>query len=456
MKSLPRSHVFFVGLMLFSLFFGAGNLIFPPILGQQAGDSFIYAISGFILTGVGLPLLTVIAIALSGRDMQHLASRVHPKFGILFAVVVYLSIGPSMGIPRVANVAFEMGVRSFVPESLQSSSWVLFVYTLVFFCVVYWLCLNPSKLVVRVGNILTPLLLISITILFIAAMMGPLGEAQPAIKEYAVSPGFKGFMEGYLTMDTIAALAFGIIVINAIRDQGVQDKRTITRAAIQAAIIAGVGLSLVYAALGFLGVTSVTGLGYAANGGQLLTQIVQQLFGEAGLILLAAIVTLACLTTCIGLVSACSQYFSTLLGRFTYNQIAFIICVLGLLVANLGLNKIISISIPILLIIYPVSIVLIILSLSHRLFGGRQSVYVGALVGTFIISIFDGLKQADIQFDTILSWLKMLPLYNQGIGWLVPAIVGGVIGYLLGLIWPESKRFFYKVTRKFKTYFKKK
>lgn len=439
MKSLSRTHVFFVGLMLFSLFFGAGNLIFPPILGQQAGDNFVYAIAGFILTGVGLPLLTVIAIALSGRDMQHLAGRVHPKFGILFAVIVYLSIGPSMGIPRVANVAFEMGMRSFVPESLQSSSWVLFAYTFVFFCVVYWLCLNPSKLVVRVGNILTPLLLISIAIMFIAAMMGPLGEVQPAMKEYATSPGFKGFMEGYLTMDTIAALAFGIIVLNAIRDQGVKDKQAITKAAIQAAIIAGIGLSLVYAALGFLGVTSVTAHGYAQNGGQLLTSIVQQLFGQYGLMLLAGIVTLACLTTCIGLVSACSQYFSTLIHRLSYNQIAFIICVLGLLVANLGLNKIISISIPILLVIYPVSIVLIILSLVHRLFGGRRSVYVGALLGTFLISIFDGLKQAHIEFDSIMPWLKQIPLYNEGIGWLVPAIAGGILGYLLGLIWQEER-----------------
>jgi LIVCS family branched-chain amino acid:cation transporter len=426
--------------MLFSLFFGAGNLIFPPILGQQAGENFAFAIFGFILTGVGLPLLTVIAIAISGRDMQHLAGRVHPKFGIVFAVIVYLSIGPSMGIPRVANVAFEMGMRSFVPESLQASKWVLFAFTFVFFCLVYWLCLNPSKLVLRIGNVLTPLLLLSIAALFIAAMMSPLGEAHPAVQEYAASPGFKGFMEGYLTMDTIAALAFGIIVINAIRDTGVQDKRMITKAAVQAGIIAGVGLSLVYAALGFMGVTSVTELGYAQNGGQLLTQIVQQLFGQFGLVLLSVIVALACLTTCIGLVSACSQYFSTLIKRLRYNQIAFIICVLGLLVANLGLNTIISISIPILLVIYPVSIVFILLSFCHRWFGGRASVYIGALIGTMLVSVFDGLKQANIPVESVTEWLKHLPLYEQGIGWIVPAVVGGGIGFLFGIIRPHPSQ----------------
>ncbi|MGG4394160.1 branched-chain amino acid transport system II carrier protein [Paenibacillus thiaminolyticus] len=434
MKSLSGSHVFFVGLMLFSLFFGAGNLIFPPILGQQAGDSFAVAILGFILTGVGLPLLAVIAIALTGRDVQHLAGRVHPKFGILFAIIAYLSIGPFMGIPRVANVSFEMGMLPFLSEPLQANGWMLLAYTLVFFGLVYWLCLNPSKLVDRVGKILTPLLLVSIAGLFISAMMNPLGEAQAAVQEYATSPGFKGFMEGYMTLDTIAALAFGIIVINAIRDQDVQDKRAITKATIQAAVIAGVGLSLVYAALGWLGVTSVTEFGYAKNGGQLLTLIVQKLFGQSGLILLAIIVTLACLTTCIGLVSACSQYFSTLFHRLSYNQVAFLTCVVGLLVANLGLNTILSVSVPVLLVIYPVAIVLIIMSLGHSLFGGRPSVYAGALIGTVLISLFDGLKEAKVPVEQVTEWLKHIPLYKQGIGWVIPAIAGGIIGWLVGWI----------------------
>lgn len=435
MKSLSKSHVFFVGLMLFSLFFGAGNLIFPPILGQQAGDSFAVAILGFIVTGVGLPLLAVIAIAMTGRDVQHLAGRVHPKFGILFAIIAYLSIGPFMGIPRVANVSFEMGMRPFLTEPLQPNGWVLLAYTLAFFVLVYWLCLNPSKLVARIGKILTPLLLLSIAALFISAMMSPLGEAQPAVQEYATSPGAKGFMEGYLTLDAIAALAFGIIVVNAIRDQGIQDKRAITKSAVQAGVIAGVGLSLVYAALGWLGVTSVTEFGYAKNGGQLLTQIVQKLFGQSGLLLLAVIVTLACLTTCIGLVSACSQYFSTLFRRLSYKQVAFLTCVAGLLVANLGLNTILSVSVPVLLVIYPVAIVLLMMSLGHRLFGGRPSVFAGALIGTVLISLFDGLNEAKVPVEQVTEWLKHhLPLYKQGVGWVIPAVAGGIIGWLIGWV----------------------
>lgn len=281
MNTVSKKHIFFTGLMLFSLFFGAGNLIFPPMLGQNAGENFWPAMIGFLLTGVGLPLLTVIAISLSGNGMQQLASHVHPLFGIFFTVIVYIAIGPSMGIPRVANVAYEMGVSSFLPETIRSSSLVLFVYTIIFFTIVFWLSLNPSKLVDRIGNVLTPILLLSIFLLFVKSVFTPLGQSGPAMQEYQTSPIFKGFMEGYLTMDTISALAFGIIVVNAIRSKGVNDRKSIAIATAKAGLIAATGLVLVYGALGWLGATSVS-LGYAKNGGQLLTVIVQQLFGPYG------------------------------------------------------------------------------------------------------------------------------------------------------------------------------
>ncbi|PEF74479.1 branched-chain amino acid transport system II carrier protein [Bacillus pseudomycoides] len=430
MNTVSKKHVFFTGLMLFSLFFGAGNLIFPPMLGQNAGENFWPAMLGFLLTGVGLPLLTVIAISLSGNGMQQLASHVHPLFGILFTVVVYIAIGPSMGIPRVANVAYEMGVSSFLPETIRTSSLSLFIYTVIFFTIVFWLSLNPSKLVDRIGNVLTPILLFSIFLLFAKSVFTPLGNSGPAMQEYQTSPIFKGFMEGYLTMDTISALAFGIIVVNAIRSKGVEDRKAVAIATTKAGLIAATGLVLVYGALGWLGVTSVS-LGYAKNGGQLLTVIVQQLFGPYGLALLAVIVTLACLTTCVGLVSACSQYFSTLFTKFSYKGIAGIICVLGLLVANLGLTKIIAISVPILLVVYPIAIVLVLLSLLHKYFGGYRSVYVGALIGAAVISMFDGLKQGNVSVTFVTSYFEFIPFYNEGIGWLLPAIAGATIGLVV-------------------------
>ncbi|PEY30285.1 branched-chain amino acid transport system II carrier protein [Bacillus cereus] len=430
MNTVSKKHIFSTGLMLFSLFFGAGNLIFPPMLGQNAGEHFWSAMLGFLLTGVGLPLLTVIAISLSGNGMQQLASHVHPMFGIFFTVIVYIAIGPSMGIPRVANVAYEMGVSSFLPEAVRASGFTLLIYTIIFFAIVYWLSLNPSKLVDRIGNVLTPILLLSIFVLFVKSVFTPLGQSGPAMQEYQTSPIFKGFMEGYLTMDTISALAFGIIVVNTIRSKGVKDRKAIAIATTKAGLIAAIGLVLVYGALGWLGVTSVS-LGYAKNGGQLLTVIVQQLFGPYGLSLLALTVTLACLTTCVGLVSACSQYFSTLFTKFSYKSLAGTICVLGLLVANLGLTKIIAISVPILLVVYPIAIVLVLLSLLHKYFGGYRSVYVGSLIGAAVISIFDGLKQGNVPVTFITSYFESIPLYNEGIGWLLPALTGAIIGFLI-------------------------
>ena len=430
MKTVSKKHIFSTGLMLFSLFFGAGNLIFPPMLGQNAGEHFWSAMLGFLLTGVGLPLLTVIAISLSGNGMQQLASHVQPTFGIFFTVVIYIAIGPSMGIPRVANVAYEMGVSPFLPEAVRVSGFTLLIYTIIFFALVYWLSLNPSKLVDRIGNVLTPILLLSIFVLFVKSVFTPLGQSGPAMQDYQTSPIFKGFMEGYLTMDTISALAFGIIVVNAIRSKGVKDRKAVAIATTKAGLIAAIGLVLVYGALGWLGVTSVS-LGYAKNGGQLLTVIVQQLFGPYGLSLLALIVTLACLTTCVGLVSACSQYFSTLFTKFSYKSLASIICVLGLLVANLGLTKIIAISVPILLVVYPIAIVLVLLSLLHKYFGGYRSVYVGSLIGAAVISIFDGLKQGNVPVTFITSSFESIPLYNEGIGWLLPALAGAIIGFVI-------------------------
>lgn len=208
------------------------------------------------------------------------------------------------------------------------------------------------------------------------------------------------------------------------------DRKSIAIATAKAGLIAATGLVLVYGALGWLGTTSVS-LGYAQNGGQLLTVIVQQLFGPYGLLLLSLIVTLACLTTCVGLVSACSQYFSTLLTTFSYKTFASIICALGLFVANLGLTKIIAISVPILLVVYPIAIVLVLLSLLHKYFGGYRSVYVGALIGAAVVSVFDGLKQGGIPVSFITSNFEFIPLYNEGIGWLLPALAGALIGFTI-------------------------
>jgi len=420
-----------VGLMLFALFLGAGNIIFPPLLGQLAGESLIISIFGFLITGVGLPLLAVIAIAKSGGDLQEIASRVHPLFGLIFTVVVYLVIGPLFAIPRTATVSFEIGVAPFLPEALLTEAWPLIVFSLLFFTITVLFALNPTKLVDRIGKILTPILIVVISLLAIKSMVTPMGDIGPSQGAYKESPFFESFLQGYLTMDVLAALVFGIVVIHALQDKGVRNKQALVKSTIFAGIIAAIGLSLVYIALSYIGATSTEAIGTQDNGGSILALSSNALFGNFGSIILAMTIAFACLTTSIGLVAATSQFFEKLTPKVSYKTYVLIFAGFSAVIANVGLTQLINFSVPVLLAIYPLAIVLMILSFIDKSFNRAPIVYGLALLFTSFISIFDGFKAAKITFPAVEAVFSNLPLYSQGIGWLIPGIVGGLIGFII-------------------------
>lgn len=420
-----------VGLMLFALFFGAGNLIFPPALGQAAGEMVWQSMLGFFITGVGLPLLGVIALARAGGGLQTLTERVNPVFGLIFAVILYLAIGPFFGIPRTGTVAFEMSALPFLPEGM-SGGVPLFLFTVFFFAITYWLALNPSKLVDRIGNILTPLLLLIIGSVLVKAIITPVGKLGKPSPEYQDSPLVKGFMDGYLTMDTLGALAFGIVVITAVKKPGMK-KETVTKMVIKAGVIAAICLAGVYGILAYLGATS-QGLGKSENGGQILTNVVAQLFGQPGNLLLGLAVALACLTTSVGLVTACGEFASKMFPKLSYNRVILVLCIFSTGVANLGLSQLIKVSVPVLVAIYPIAIVLILLSFFHDAFSGRHEVYLGSIIATAIVSIADGLKAFGLKLGSIEQVYSYIPLYADGIGWLVPALIGAIAGFIIALI----------------------
>lgn len=429
---LSKRESLVIGLMLFALFFGAGNMIFPPALGQAAGSNLWPALIGFIITGVGLPLLGVIAVGVSGGNLQAMAGRVHPAFGVIFPTIVYLAIGPMFGIPRTGTVAFEMGASPFLSEGLRTGTWPLFLYTVVFFGLTFWLALNPSKLVGRIGKILTPVLLALIVMLLIKSWLDPIGGLAQPTETYASTPFVNGFLEGYLTMDTLGALVFGIVVINAIRDRGVTDAQNVARNAVRAAVVAGAGLAFFYLVLGYLGGTSAV-LGESDNGAQILAQVSHELFGPVGVLLLGSAVTIACLTTSVGLVTATSLFFSRLLQGVSYRRAVAVLCLVSLGVANLGLTQIIAISVPVLVAVYPIAIVLILLTLLDQMFSIRTPVFAGALAGTALISLFDGLAAFAVPLGAWGQWLALIPLQPEGIGWLIPAFIGGIVGGMWNL-----------------------
>ncbi|MFE8697027.1 branched-chain amino acid transport system II carrier protein [Cytobacillus sp. FJAT-53684] len=431
-SKLSSKQIMAVGLMLFALFFGAGNMIFPPFLGQDAGTNVWTAIIGFLITGVGLPLLAIIAIARVG-DVQTMASRVHPVYGVIFTVVMYLVIGPLFAIPRTATVSYEIGMIPFLSESAINSPVPLIIFSIVFFIITAWLAMNPTKLVDTIGKVLTPALLIILGIIVVKSLITPLGDAQAPTGAYVDGAFFKGFVEGYLTMDTIAALVFGIIVISSIQGLGVTNKKSITKICVQAGLIAAAGLALVYIALAFIGSTAPDALGLQQNGGAILSGAASYLFGSFGSIILALAIVFACLTTSIGLVSACATYFNKLLPRYSYKTIVLIFSIFSTIIANIGLTQLINFSVPVLVIIYPLAIVLIVLSFFHNAFKGYSLVYICALIPTGIISLLDGLNTAGVNVSGVMDALSFLPLFSQGIGWVVPAIVGAIVGYFIAL-----------------------
>lgn len=424
---LGKKNMLLISFMLFSLFFGAGNLIFPPFLGQNAGNRTLPAMVGFLGTAVILPVLGVIVVArFDGLD--RLGAQVSKRFGLVFAVLIYLSIGPGLGIPRAASVPFEMAVAPYLPEGTNKTLWMV-AYSLVFFLIALWLCMNPRKLVSRIGNFLTPALLILIVFLFVSFLLRGEVSIAPAQAAYADGALLKGFVEGYQTMDTIAALNFGLVIATTLTSFGLKEKKDLLRNTVYAGTAAGIILALVYAMLSYMGMCSSGVYEIQENGAWTLRCIVYQLFGQPGAILLAAIFTLACLTTCVGLINSVSQYFSTLFKRVSYRMWVLLITGFSFLVCNLGLSAILSISVPILNAIYPVSIVLILLGLSHGLWKNNRFVYPMTVAGTACVSVLYA-----------LGWLGLnrLPLYSQGFGWVSVALVMMALSIVLNFLLPKK------------------
>lgn len=429
-----------IGLMLFSLFFGAGNLIFPPSLGQAAGSNVGTAIIGFLITGVGLPLMGVLAIGLSGsNDAGALARRVHPRFASVLMVSTYLTIGPLFAIPRTGAVSYEVGIKPFLSGDVGSQGMGIIIYSVIFFVITCWLSLNPSKIVDRVGKILTPALLIMLGFLVSQTFINPMGVPQAPLADYQSYSFFKGFQEGYLTMDTLASIVFGIIVINAIKSKGVSNSREIAKVCTCSGLIAAGCLGVIYVSLAYLGATSVGTIGQAANGGIILSKVANIYYGSFGNLVLGLAIIFACLTTSIGLVSSCATFFSEFFPQVSYRNMVFLLSIFSLIIANVGLTQLISFSVPVLVTIYPMVIVLIFLSFLNPLFGGRTEVYRYSMLFTVVVSIVDGLKAANLPLGMVGKlFSSYLPMFDLSLGWLIPAVAGALLGYVISFISTSS------------------
>ena len=422
-----------IGLMLFALFFGAGNLIFPPYLGQQAGTNTIPAMVGFLITGCGLPLLGVVSVGWSGKNLQGMGARVTPWYGIFMVAAISLTIGPFFAIPRTCSTSYEMSVVPILGSFGQAG---LFVYSLLFFALTWWLSVSPSKLVDRVGKLLTPIMLVLLFALFAAYIAAPMGEWQaPAAAKYgdAASAFSSGFIEGYNTMDGLAGLLFGILVVDAVRLTGRTDPHAIAGDTLRSGVVAMFFMCIIYVFLGFIGASSVVPLGMQENGAPLLVGSMNWYFGAAGPLLLSVIVLLACLTTSIGLVASVSALFHALVPSVSTKTFVTVFSLLSCGIANFGLTTIIKAAVPVLVFLYPLTVALIILTFLNGAFRGSPLVHRTATLFTFFPALYDGLAVLHAVPESVVSVMNALPLAQYGLAWFPIFAAGFLLGWLLYL-----------------------
>ena len=437
-KKLTLRQKILVAGTLFGMFFGAGNLIFPVHLGQMAGQNALPAIIGFIITAVGIPILGVAAIGITHSDgLQTLSGKVGKGYGIFFTCLLYLTIGPLFAIPRCATVSFTTGITPLLgadsPERLY-----LLLFSAVFFAFVLFFSLRPGKITVWIGKIINPLFLFFFAVLMLAALLAP-GAAVSAVEPveaYRSDAFFPALIEGYGTMDAIAGLAFGIVVIDVIRRMGVDNDDAIAEDVLSSGLLTGALMALIYVVSIVVGAQSRGLFELSENGGIALTQIAGHYLGGVGLFILAFTITFACLKTSIGLVTACAETFSKMTnGKISYRSWAILFTVFSFAVSNIGLSAIIEYSIPMLMLIYPPAIALILLAFLGKFFAHDRTVYIATMIGTWAAAIFDCMKtlpapvQAALHLDAPIAFAAAhLPLFDKNLGWLLPAVIGFAAG----------------------------
>ena len=438
----------YVASMLFGMFFGAGNLIFPVHMGQMAGANVWPAVIGFCVTGVGLPLLGVAALGISrSGGLFELGSRVGKPYSMFFTCLLYLTIGPFFAIPRCATTSFTVGLEQVLPQGGNTRLYLL-AFSAAFFAAALFFSLRPGKILVWVGKVLNPCFLLFLGILVIVAMLRPGAAVGAVVPEgaYAAQPFFTGFLEGYNTMDALASLAFGIVVVQVIQGLGVEKAESVAMTTVRSGILSCLLMGVIYLLVTLMGVWSRGALEAAPNGGTALAQIAQHYLGKAGLLVLAATVTLACLKTAVGLITSCAETFVGMFPKgLSYRNWVFVFTGISFLLANVGLTAIITYAVPVLMFLYPLAITLILLALFGHFFDHDRAVYVWVTGLTLVAAFYDLLRTLPDHLRAVLhvnglvdAVGKALPFATIGLGWICPAILGLVIGLIFRAVRPKK------------------
>ena len=425
------------GLLLFGIFFGAGNLIFPPTLGAQSGEQFLPAIAGFVFSGVGIAVLTLIIGTLNPKGyIYEISKKISPLFATIYLAALYLSIGPFFAIPRTATTSYAVGISPLLAEAYKGLG--LIVFTLIYFVAAYLIALNPSKILDRIGRILTPVFAFLIIILVIlGAFKYGANAPQTATEAYQISAFGAGFLEGYNTLDALASVAFSVIAVQTLKQLGFSSKKEYISTIWVVGIVVAIGFSALYIGLGFLGnhfpMTEEAMKG-GTPGVYILSQATQEIFGSTAQLFLAAMVTVTCFTTTVGLIVSTAEFFNGRFPQISYKVYATVFTLIGFAIANLGLDAIIKYSVPVLVILYPITITIVMIVIVNKFVPlskpGMQLTMslVTAIAVTSVLA-------SSFEITTLTNLINSLPFANASLPWLVPAIMG----ILLSLVLPNKQ-----------------
>ncbi|MCT7482225.1 branched-chain amino acid transport system II carrier protein [Aliarcobacter cryaerophilus] len=414
-----------LGFAIFSMYFGAGNIIFPPYLGLISSSDWKISFFAYFLADIGFATFAMFALLKVGGNVDNLTSKLGTINGKILMAIIILCIGPLIALPRTGAVTYEMLVVPYFGASTFNS----LITSIIYFGLILFFTLRPTSMIEILGKVLSPLLFLSLIILIIKGIFTPIGEISQNTTNDKLF--FDGLILGYQTLDILAALAFGIIIIKILKTKGYTNKKTNFKIVGYASLIAAFGIMLVYFGLTYLGATS--SLVYETNIEKvtLLNNIIYQLFGSNGAIILAFVVFLACFTTGAALVSVTAEYFSKVSqGRFSYKKLVILTSLFAVVVTNFGLETIINFAAPILFIVYPAAIILVILAVFDN-YIDNLNIYKFSSFGAIIYSIFELISNSYLK----LSFMENIPLAKEGLGWILPAIIFGIVGFLI-----KSKR----------------
>lgn len=424
-----------LGMMVFALFLGAGNIIFPPMAGYHSGTDWFSTSLGFIVTGVVLPFLTLITVAVKGRG-ERLSVDLPRWVSVTFWVALYLILGSTFAMPRVTNTAYELGFLplGFVEKSTASH----LIFAFVFNFVSLFFMLKQGTMISAIGKFMTPALLFLLVAVGIAVVRTPLSPINEPINQYVDFAFFSGIVDGYQTMDVLSAMAFGGIVARALASRGITSPQEVVVITIKAGLIAVGLLAALYICLFYLGATSDAVSQTATNGGQIFSRYVDALYGALGTWLMCGIVLLASMTTFVGVTSACADFFATFNPRLDYRFWIVVSTLLTTIVSTFGLDTLLRVTIPVLLLIYPTTVALVFLQFARRKMRNPRFTYGFTVAVLVVMSAFDTLNNIGLLSENVLAVLHRMPLFKEGIGWLLPGVIAFIISFVAGNMRPAK------------------